>query len=123
MATIKLCLRQLNAKGNVNTKVSFTVETEKTDEIKPIVNILADRLFGVFAIQAKIAEKGGKNKMFKISKGGKWYVDIDVTEANEISTIVAGLEFKFTDLGTEQPKEVLQDVFEAWVLLNTTAKL
>lgn len=123
MATIKLCLMQTNGKGKLNSRVSFTVETEKTTEIKPIVNLLADRLFGVFDIQSKIAEKGGKNKMFNITKGGKWYVDIEVTENNEVATIVAGLEFKFTDLGTEQPKEVLQDVFEAWVLLNTTAKL
>jgi len=119
-ATVKVCLRQLNGKGEVNTTMRFIAETKDSKaEVKEVVNFLADRLFSVFSLQAQIAGKGGKNRLFKMTKGGKWYVDIDVATENEITTLVAGLEFAFADLGTDTPKEVLQDVFEAWVLMNT----
>lgn len=119
-ATVKLCLMQTNGKGDINTKMKFTADTKDSKaNIKEVVNFLADRLFDVFTLQNKIASKGGKSRLFKMTKGGKWYVDIDVVTENEATTLVSGLEFAFADLGTEQPKEVLQDVFEAWVLLNT----
>lgn len=123
-ATVKLCLMQTNGKGAVNTKMSFTAETKDSKaNTKEVVNFLADRLFNVFDLQNKIASKGGKSRLFKMTKGGKWYVDIDVITEHTATTLVSGLEFAFADLGTDAPKEVLQDVFEAWVLINTAGTI
>ena len=123
MKTIKLSLVQTNSKETVNTRFTFKVQTENEIEVDKVASYLADKLFGVYDIQNNVATLKGKNRIFNVSKGGNWFIDIDVNNEGEVYTLISQLEFKLRDLGTEQPKAVLLEVVKGWLLFNSTDTL
>lgn len=126
---VALSLTQLNAKGEINTKVRFTanVNGDNEPQMDKIVAFLCDKLFGVFELQKSIAAKGGKNRLFNMTKSGAWVLDVDTkttTDSEVIDfTLVSQLNFAFAQLGTDNPKEVLNDIVKGWLLINTAGEL
>lgn len=123
MKTIKINLEQTNSKETINTSFSFKIQTENEIEIDKVALYLATKLLGIYNIQNNVKDLKGKNRIFNISKSGNWVIDIDVKTEEETYTLISQLAFKLTDLGTENPKEVLLEVVKGWLLFNSNDTL
>lgn len=115
MKTVKLSLYQNDVKFSFQIETELELTQETTDKI---VEILGKKLLTIYDTQKRIVENGGKSRFFHISKGKGWYVDIDVIEQGERATLISGVEFKVSQLGTDKPIEVLKDIVRGFNLQN-----
>jgi hypothetical protein len=115
MKTYAINLIQTRKNGNLATNFKFQV---KTEDISEAVDVLANKLFKIWDIQKQIYTNKGKANLFGIVKSGDWFVDIDVIEEGERSTVISQMEFTFSKLGEENPKENLKLISEAWFTIN-----
>jgi hypothetical protein len=107
--TIKLSLYQNDV------KFTFKLATElelNSESLAKITRLLGGKLLKVYESQTKIKTLGGKNRIFNITKGADWLLEIEVIEENDQYTLIGGVEFNIKHLGSENAIDALVELVD-----------
>lgn len=96
--SILMVLKQNDVKFTFELKTSLELNSEV---LSKVTKLLGSKLLKVYQTQTNIKNLKGKNRIFNVTKGAKWLLNIYVVEANDSYTIVNGVEFNIKHLGTE----------------------
>jgi hypothetical protein len=107
--TIKMTLYQNDVKFTFKLTTGLELNS---GTLAKVTAILGGKLLKVYESQTKIKTLGGKNRIFNVTKGAAWLLNIDVIEENDNYTLVGGVEFNIAHLGTENAIESLVELVD-----------
>ena len=107
--TVKMTLYQNDVKFTF--QLTTALELNSTT-LGKVTAILGNKLLNVYKAQTKIKTLGGKNRIFNVTKGAAWLLNIDVIEENDNYTLVGGVEFNIAHLGTENAIDALVELVD-----------
>ena len=103
--------------GKTQLRNQFTTENYNENECK---NFVFNALSNIIEQQNKLKSLGVKNNFFGISEFKENYIDIDIEQGGETSTIAAGITFKFSQLqNVENKKDAFDIIFDTQRYLTT----
>lgn len=107
--SILMVLKQNDVKFTFELKTSLELNSET---LTKVTKLLGGKLLKVYQTQTNIKNLKGKNRIFNVTKGAKWLLNIHVIEATDTYTIVSGVEFNIKHLGTENAIDALVEIVD-----------